>query len=150
MGISLGYLVAENLLSLALWLAGIGHFVVLTASVQVPSRLGWKEDFAKLSPFNHKVVWVYAFYTFGTILVFGVLTLFFHDEFLRGDRAALGLAGFIGIFWVGRIAIDFIYFDRKDWPKGKFFVVGHVLLTLLFICLASTYLALLVWHLCRS
>ena len=30
-------------MSLALWLAGAGHFVVLIASFQVPYRLGCKE-----------------------------------------------------------------------------------------------------------
>jgi hypothetical protein len=30
----------ESWLSLALWTAGIGHFVVLAASFQIPRRLG--------------------------------------------------------------------------------------------------------------
>jgi hypothetical protein len=135
-------------LNLALWLAGIGHFCILGASVQVPHRLGWKRDLASLTPFNRKLFWVYSIYTFITIVAFGTLTLVLHMELLRGDRAALGLAAFIAVFWTGRILIDFFYFEHADWPKGRIFAVGHFALTALFLALACTYWTTLVWHLC--
>src|SRR5436190_18187034 len=53
----------EEWLSLALWLAGAGHFCLLIASFQVPFRLGWKEDLAKLTPFNRKLTWVHGGFT---------------------------------------------------------------------------------------
>ena len=43
---------AERCFDLILWLAGAGHFVILLASFQVPSRLRWKQDLAQLMPFN--------------------------------------------------------------------------------------------------
>ncbi|MGB0036865.1 MAG: hypothetical protein WBP79_15455 [Candidatus Acidiferrales bacterium] len=137
---------AENLFSLLLWLAGIGHFCLLFASFQVPNRLGWKDDLAKLTPFNRKLMWTYGGFTVLTILAFGALTLALHNEILRGDRAALGIAAFIGAYWAARIAVDFFYYDHKDWPQGRGFVVGHILLTLLFVFLAATYLSLIVWR----
>jgi len=70
-----------------------------------------------------------------------------HAELLRGDRAALGLTGFIGSYWTARILVDALYFSHEDWPKGTQFVVGHLLLTCLFATLASSYWGLLVWHL---
>lgn len=132
----------EKLLSSALWLAGLGHFCVLIASFQVPARLGWKSDLAKLAPFNRKLMWTYGGFTVLTILAFGILTLALHSEMLHGDRAALGLAGFIGIYWSARIAVDALYFRHSDWPKGVLFVVGHALLIALFVGLAATYLGL--------
>jgi hypothetical protein len=137
---------AENLFSLALWLAGAGHFCVLFASFQVPRRLGWKEDLAKLTPFNRKLMWVHGGFAVLTIIAFGILTLALHDELLRGDRAALGLAAFIGLYWATRIIVDFTYYDHKDWPRGRGFVAGHILLTMLFTFLSSTYLGLFVWR----
>jgi hypothetical protein len=133
-------------LSLAVWLAGIGHFCVLGASFQVPARLRWKEDLAKLTPFNRKLMWVYAGTILVTIIAFGVLTLFLHDEILRGDRAALALTAFIAVFWTGRILVDFIYFEQSDWPVGRQFAVGHILLTSLFVAMASTYWTVLIWN----
>ena len=133
--------------SLALWLAGIGHFCILGASFQVPARLGWREDLAKLRPFNRKLMWTYGAFTVFTIVAFGALTLGLHEEFLRGDRAALGLAGFIGAYWIGRLVVDAFYFDHHDWPAGPAFVIGHAMLTALFTALALTYIGLVAWRL---
>ena len=125
-----------------LWLVGAAHFVILFASFQVPYRLEWKRDLRQLMPFNRKLLWVQSGFTVLTIIAFGTLTLVLHTELLRGDRAALGLAGFIGIYWTARILVDALYFSHEDWPKGTAFVVGHALLTLLFFVLAASYLGL--------
>jgi len=126
-------------LDLALWLAGFGHFLILIASVQVPGKLGWKEDLAKLRPFNRKLLWVQGSFTVLTIIAFGSLTLALHWELLRGDRAAIGLAAFIAVYWTSRICVDALYFSHSDWPRGEQFVIGHILLTSLFVFLAATF-----------
>ncbi|MGA2347391.1 MAG: hypothetical protein ABSF93_15360 [Candidatus Sulfotelmatobacter sp.] len=136
----------ERLFGLILWLAGAGHFVILFASFQVPSRLHWKQDLAQLLPFNRKLLWVQSGFTVLTIIAFGTLTLALHGELLRGDRAALGLACFIGSYWTARILVDAFYFSHQDWPQGKQFVIGHVLLTCLFAALACSYWGLFVWQ----
>jgi hypothetical protein len=137
---------AQRLFDADLWLAGAGHFVILFASFQVPHRLGWKKDLLQLMPFNRKMLWVQSGFTVLTIVAFGTFTLALHAELLRGDRAALGLAGFVGIYWTARILVDALYFSHSDWPKGRAFVVGHYLLTLLFSFLAASYIALFVWN----
>ncbi len=129
-----------------LWLAGAGHFVILIASFQVPWRLHWKQDLRSLMPFNRKLLWVQSGFTALTILAFGMLTLALHAEMLRGERAALGLASFIGTYWTARILVDALYFSHADWPRGKGFVAGHILLTSLFFALAASYVGLVVWH----
>ena len=136
----------QRLFDIDLWLVGAAHFVILFASFQVPNRLAWKQDLQQLIPFNRKLLWVQGGFTVLTIIAFGTLTLALHTELLRGDRAALGLACFIGIYWTTRILVDAIYFSHADWPKGAVFVVGHVLLTLLFSFLAASYIGLFVWH----
>lgn len=133
-------------LDLGLWLAGIGHFCVLGASFQVPKRLDWKNELSRLRPLNRKLMWTYGAFTVLTIVAFGLLTLGLHDEMLRGDRAALGLAAFIGVYWSARIGVDALYFEHADWPQGREFVVGHALLTALFIALAAVYWGLVAAH----
>jgi len=137
---------AERCFDLILWLAGAGHFVILVASAQVPSRLRWKQDLAQLMPFNRKLLWVQGGFTVLTIIAFGVLTLTLHTEMLRGDRAAMGLACFIGSYWTARILVDALYFSHEDWPQGREFVIGHILLTTLFVALAASYWGLFVWQ----
>lgn len=135
-----------QLFSVALWLAGAGHFVILFASFQVPHRLNWKVDLPKLTPFNRKFLWVQSAFTVLTIIAFGALTLAMHSEMLRGDRAALGIACFIGTYWTARVIVDAFYFSHSDWPQGKYFVLGHILLTSLFCALAVTYVGLVTWQ----
>jgi len=136
----------QEWLSLALWLAGAGHFCVLIASFQVPYRLHWKEDLAKLTSFNRKLMWVHGGFAVYTIAAFGVMTLFLHDEILRGERAALVLAFFIGLYWLLRIVVDFAYYSHRDWPSGASFRVGHVLLNSLFVFLSGSFLSVTMWH----
>ena len=141
---------AERFFDFDLWLVGAAHFVVLCTSFQVPYRLRWKEDLQQLMPFNRKLLWVQSGFTVLTIIAFGTLTLVLHTELLRGDRAALGLACFIGLYWTARIVVDAVYFSHADWPKGTMFVVGHAFLTFLFVVFAVSYLALFIWHVWRS
>ena len=136
----------EEWLSLALWLAAAGHFCVLIASLQVPQRLHWKEDLAKLTTFNRKVMWVHGGFAVYTIIAFGVMSLFLHQEILRGDRAALVLASFIGLYWFLRLVVDFAYYSHRDWPQGFSFRVGHVLLNALFVFLSASFLSIPLWH----
>ena len=140
------HLPAERLFDLILWLAGAGHFVILIASAQVPGRLRWKEDLAQLLPFNRKLLWVQSGFTVLTIIAFGTLTLVLHRELLRGDRSAMALACFIGSYWTARILVDAFYFSSEEWPKGRQFVIGHILLTSLFVALAVSYWGLFVWQ----
>ncbi len=137
---------AQHCFDLILWLAGSGHFVILAASFQVPARLRWKEELAQLMPFNRKFLWVQGGFTVLTIIAFGTLTLVLHKELLRGDRAAMALAFFIAVYWTARILVDTFYFAHEDWPKGRQFVLGHVLLTSLFVALACSYWGLFVWQ----
>ena len=137
---------AEQIFDLALWFAGAGHFVILFASFQVPARLRWKEDLAQLMPLNRKLLWVQSSFTVLTIIAFGTLTLVLHKEMLRGDRAAIGLVCFIAVYWTARILVDALYFSHQDWPRGRQFVIGHFLLTSMFVALAGTYWGLLVWQ----
>lgn len=136
----------EQFFDFDMWLVGIGHFLILIASFQVPSRLHWKEDLRSLMPFNRKMLWVQSGFTVLTIIAFGTLTLVLHAELLRGDRAALGLACFIGLYWTARILVDAFYFSHDDWPQGRQFVAGHILLTSLFVFLAASCLSLFVWQ----
>ncbi|MGH9734712.1 MAG: hypothetical protein ACRD8A_09010 [Candidatus Acidiferrales bacterium] len=136
----------QRWIGLALWFAGAGHFAVLIASFQVPYRLDWKQDLGKLSPLNRKLMWVHGAFTVYTIISFGVLTFLLHGDILRGQRGAVALAAFIGVYWLLRVVVDFTYYDHSDWPTGRAFVAGHILLTSLFVFLAATYLCASLIH----
>jgi alginate O-acetyltransferase complex protein AlgI len=127
----------------------VGRWRALFDSIrQLPSAVPTQLEagLAAISTIQQKTTLGAGGFTVLTIVAFGTLTLALHAELLEGDRAALGLAAFIGIYWTTRIVVDAIYFTHTDWPKGPAFVVGHALLTLLFSFLAASYVALFFWH----
>jgi alginate O-acetyltransferase complex protein AlgI len=136
----------EAFLGWVMTLAGWGHFLVLVASFQVPTRLAWKEELARLRPLNRKLMWVYGGYIASLIMILGVLTLNLIPEMLRGEKGALAIAGLAALFWWSRVIIDALVFEHSDWPQGPEFVIGHTLLTSLFVTLACSYTSLLLWH----
>lgn len=130
-----------------LWVMGAAHFLVLVASIQVPSKLNWREELPRLSSFNRKLMYAYGAFIVLTIVTFGAFTIFMHHDLLIGSRPALFFAGFITIFWLLRIGLDAFYYKSEDWPRGPQFVVGHALLTSLFAFLTLSYGGLVIWHL---
>ena len=124
---------------------GLAHFLVLCASVQVPGKLGWREEFNKLSSLNRKVFWTYGAYIF-SIIVFMSMTSFLLS---RQDFQSLSIPSFlwvlfIALFWWARVLTDFIYMKHSDWPQGPLFSIGHVCLTTLFISMSVLYSVLAV------
>jgi hypothetical protein len=132
---------------LALWLASAGHFTLLAVSVQLPARLDWRNDLAKLTDFNRRFMWVAGGFIVFTYLGFGVLTLLLHDEMVRGDRSAAVLAAFIGLYWLVRVVVDATAFRGAPWPRGWLFRLGHLALVALFVYFVVVYLGLAVSHL---
>jgi hypothetical protein len=131
----------------ALWLAGAGHFALLAVSAQVPARLGWHTDLPKLTDFNRRFVWVAGGSIVFTYLGFGVLTLLLHGEMVRGDRSAVALAAFIGLYWLARLVVDATAFRGAPWPQGWLYRLAHVGLVALFAYFAVVYLGLAASHL---
>ena len=121
-----------------LWLAGWGHFLVLCASFQVPHRLGWYEELPRLRPLNRKLLWVYGGFIVGIITSFGVLLLRLQPLILARETGAMHVVGLVAFFWTARLVVDAIVFEHSDWPEGPEMVVGHTMLTSLFLFLAGT------------
>ena len=130
-----------------LWVLGGLQLCVLLASFQVPRRLKWHEELPRLSPFNQKLMWTYGVTVAFTIAAFGAATLGLHGNMLRGEPAALAIAGFAAIFWTFRLLCDAFYFRSEDWPEGVDLQIGHALLNTLFASLLMGYSALVLWHL---
>ncbi len=141
---------ATQLLDKSLWFAAAGNLLTMAAGIQVPKRLNWKEELSKLTPFNRKVFLNYYAFTGGVIGAWALLTLGMHYELLAGNRVAGLVALVIALFWGARVAVDTFYFKHDDWPPGSELVVGHALLTTLFVCLTCVYAFFAVWCLWLS
>jgi alginate O-acetyltransferase complex protein AlgI len=145
LGDKLGDLTGRQLVSGGFLLGGILHLLVLCASVQVPGKLGWHQDFKKLQPLNRKVFWTYGAYIFFIIVFMSIVSFVLAKE--PSSVAAALWAAFIALFWWARVGTDFFYMNHDDWPEGPLFKVGHVCLTTVFVLLAVIYSGELVWTL---
>jgi hypothetical protein len=119
--------------------AGVGQLILISASLAIPRVLRWPGDLAKLRPLTRQVFWTYAGYIWATNLSFGLVSTFAPGWLLDGAPLAGAVCGFIATYWGARVAIQFVYFDRSDAPKGRLIAVGEALLVGLFVSLALVY-----------
>lgn len=124
-------------------LAGIGQLLLICASLAIPRVLKWKEDTAKLRPLTRQVFWTYAVYIWSINLAFGLVSLK-PAWLLDGSPLAACVTGLMAAYWIGRVLIQFFYFDRTDAPSGLHVKLAEIALVGLFVFLSLTY-ALAVW-----
>jgi len=133
----------DQWLSLGIRLSAATSLSLLLVGLQVPGRLGWREDLAKLTDPNRRLMWGYATFVALTFVGFGVVTVVLHDPMLAGDREAGVIAGLMAVWWTARLALDAISLRHAPWPAGIGFAVAHVLLLVGFVGMAAVY-----WTVC--
>jgi hypothetical protein len=126
--------------------AGLGQLALIVASLAIPSVLGWREELLKLRSLTRQVFWTYSLYIWATNLSFGLVSLR-PGWLLDGSPLAACVTGFITAYWVGRILIQFFYFDRSDAPPGLHVKLAEVALVALFFYLSLVYTAALLLNL---
>jgi hypothetical protein len=144
-----GELTVSVLVSYLPWLvvlAGAGQLVLIVASLAIPFVLRWREELAKVRPLTRQVFWTYSLYIWATNLSFGLVSL--RPDWLL-DRSPLAgcVTGFMSAYWVGRILIQFFYFDRSSAPPGLHVHLAEIALVMLFFYLALVYSAALFFNL---
>ena len=129
----------NTLLIPLLQLAGVGHFGILLASVQVPGILDWKSELAHLHPFLRRLFWVYGVFIVLTIVGFGTLSLMHAPELAGGGPLARGVCLFIAVFWGARLAVQCFVFDARPFLTNGWRKLGYHTLTGAFVCLTAVY-----------
>jgi hypothetical protein len=134
-----------EILKYGLVLGSLAHVLVLCASIQVPGKLGWIEEFKKLNSLNRKVFWTYGGYIFSIIIFMSLVSFLLSRQGIDSwSLSSLLWILFIALFWWARVLTDFFYMSHEDWPQGPLFTIGHVCLTTLFISMAVLYTTLAI------
>jgi hypothetical protein len=97
----------------ALILAGIAQLGIAASSLLIPRLLGWREETARLKPLTRQVFWTYASYILSFHIAFGLLSLLAPAVLLDGSALARTVCGFIAVYWLVRLALQFVAFDRS-------------------------------------
>jgi hypothetical protein len=133
----------ENLV----WLAGVGQLALAAASLAIPSVLGWRSEVAKLRRLTRQVFWTYAGYIWAINLSFGLLSSLAPHWLLESSGLAADTSAFIGAYWLARLILQLVWFDRADLPDGPLAKMGEISLTALFVYLSAVYGGLFATHL---
>lgn len=97
----------------ALILAGVAQLAIAVSSLLIPRLLGWREETARLKPLTRQVFWTYASYILSFHVAFGLLTLLAPAVLLDGSALARAVCGFIAVYWLVRLTLQFLVFDRS-------------------------------------
>src|SRR5262245_26397122 len=119
--------------------AGVGQLLLAAGSLAIPRVLKWREELAKVRPLTRQVFWTYAGYIWTTNFCFGLVSVLMPAEFLATTPLAAAVCGFITLYWLARIVIQFTYFDRRAAPPGAIFKFAEAALVALFVYLTGVY-----------
>ena len=119
--------------------AGLGQFALVAASLAIPRILHWREQAALLRPLTRQIFTTYACYIVGTNLSFALISVLAPGWLLEGSGLGASVTGFMALYWGARVAVQFLYYDRRDAPAGAFFQFAEGALVLLFLFLTVTY-----------
>jgi hypothetical protein len=122
-----------------IFLAGLAQIALVLGSLAIPKILNWRSELAKVNMLIKQMFWVYATYILVINLSFGLISVFACRDLTNGSNLATLIDGFIAIYWISRVLIQFLYFDRASFPTGKWNRLGEVVLVTVFVFLSIIY-----------
>jgi hypothetical protein len=95
-------------------MSGGGHIIMSLGSLAVPSLLDWKKHLDAAPPLLRQVFWTYSAYIKAVNIAFGVVSIVGARELLGPSVLARSVNLFIVLYWLGRLAVEFFYYDRTS------------------------------------
>ena len=120
-------------------LAGIGQLILTAASFAIPKAMNWSGELAGVKLLIRQMFWNYAAYILVTNLCFGLISAFGPGLLLDATPLAAAVTGFMAAYWIGRVAVQYLWFDKCEMPPGAHVKLAALGLELLFIYLSLVY-----------
>ena len=95
-----------------LWIAGAIHAGIVLANAALPGRLRVRENLADLPVFLKQIFYVHWIYIVLVVGVFSVLCFRFARDLAGASPLGRFLSAFICGFWLLRIFLQCLYYDR--------------------------------------
>lgn len=118
--------------------AGVAHLISLSAILYAPIHLGWHEALGRVSRLLRQMGQVYHYYTAGTIVAMGLVSLFCATDLISGTPLARAVCGYIAIFWIVRMGVQ-IYYDFRPHVDRWWLKASYHALSGLFISFGALY-----------
>ena len=94
-------------------LAGALALGMAALNFVLPSKLGYRENLARLSPLVRQVFVVHSLYIVLVLVGMGAVCLLLPRELLSGEALPRALLGFSALVWGLRLALQLLYYDRE-------------------------------------
>lgn len=127
------------MLKLTIILCGLAHILLALGSFFIPKLLNWSTALRAVPVLIRQMFWTYAGYILAINIFFGLISIVCVDELLSESLLAKALLLLITLYWLARVIIQFTYFDKKDVPRKGFFLLGEIVLNVLFILFTLCY-----------
>ena len=124
--------------ALLIQLAGAAHLLSLAAIIFAPIQLHWDDELARLPKLLRQMCNVYNYYTGGTIVALGLVSLTCATELASGSHLARGVCGYTAIFWGIRLWLQ-LYYDFRPHLTSASLRLGYHALTALFVVFVGIY-----------
>ncbi|AYL96754.1 hypothetical protein [Mucilaginibacter celer] len=120
-------------------LAGFAQIALVLGSFAIPGILNWRGELVKVQILIRQMFWTYAAYILVINLCFGLVSALCYNTLVNGSLLAMLLCGFIAVYWISRVLIQFFYFDRGGFPMGIWPKLCEAVLVMLFVFLGVVY-----------
>lgn len=119
-------------------LAGLAHLISLSAIIYAPIHLGWHDALGRVSKLLRQMGQVYHYYTAGTIVAMGLVSIFCASDLVSGTPLARSICGYIALFWIARLGVQ-IYYDFRPHVSRLWLKLGYHALSALFVVFGVLY-----------
>jgi len=101
------------LMKVLIWGAGLVHVGIIAANIPLPGRLRVREKLAGVPRFVRQIFYVHWVYIVIVLGMFAVLCFGFAPELAGASALGRFLSGFMTGFWLLRIVLQIVYYDRE-------------------------------------
>jgi hypothetical protein len=130
-----GAMTAE-LMTKAIWGAGVVHLGIIAANIPLPRRLRVREHLAGVPGFIRQIFYVHWVYIIIVLGMFAGLCFGFARELAGGSGLGRFLSTFLAGFWLLRIVLQVFYYDREvrreNWELDLMYLGSLVVLVVIF------------------
>jgi hypothetical protein len=137
----------SNYLELGLRVAALTQIGVAILNLSLIRIMKWKPDLERMPLLVREVFRIHCYFISITLAIFGIITWRFASDFATAAHPiAIWLAIGMGVFWLIRSAMQWLYYSPSHWRGDTLRTVIHFTLFFGYAALASVYLAAALWR----
>ena len=100
---------------------------------------GWEQELAAVSLLTRRVFFVHNFFIGLVVMLGGAASFFCANALLHPDTLSRAILAGMAMFWLCRLAAQFVAYDGAIWRGNRFRTFMHVAFSLLWCYVTAIY-----------